>query len=458
MTGRRDFRMNCSNKRPLTLVLPALFSVILLWASTSLASPRIEPKRVVLKNGVTLLFVETHALPMVNISVAIKAGAIYDPLEKGGVAGLTAALLDEGTKNRPSKQIAEEIDFIGGRLSASGGEDFSSVSLVVLKKDLATGMELLTDILLNPVFPEEELERKKKETIAAIISAKDDPGTVASKAFYKVVFQGHPYGIPVEGDEESVSRITRDDIVNFYQQYYKPNNTIIAVTGDIEYKEAVSLIETSLKRWEKSKLKLPDVPSVNKVVSRDSILIDRNITQSNIVLGHTGISRDNPDYYAVTVMNYILGGGGFESRMVKEIRDKKGLAYSVYSRFDVNKYPGAFSVEVQTKNETAMEAIEGIKTELKKIREEQVQDEELKNAKAYLTGSFPLRLDTNAKISNFLVLVEFYNLGLDYINEYVKKIDAVTKDDVLRVAGKYIDTENYITVIVGKQEKTGLQQ
>ena len=367
-------------------------------------------------------------------------------------------MLDEGTKNRSSKQIAEEIDFIGGRLSASGGEDFSSVSLVVLKKDLATGMELLTDILLNPVFPEEELERKKKETIAAIISAKDDPGVVASKAFYEAVFQGHPYGIPVEGDEESVNRITRDDIVNFYQQYYKPNNTIIAVTGDIEYKDAVSLIETSFKRWEKSKLKLPDVPSVNKVMARDSILIDRNITQSNIVLGHTGISRDNPDYYAVTVMNYILGGGGFESRMVKEIRDKKGLAYSVYSRFDVNKYPGAFSVEVQTKNETAMEAIEGIKTELKKIREEQVQDEELRNAKAYLTGSFPLRLDTNAKISNFLVLVEFYNLGLDYINEYVKKIDAVTKDDVFRVAAKYIDTENYITVIVGKQEKTGLPQ
>lgn len=445
------------NSNHLKLVL-VVFTIIIVWTSTCLASPKIEPKRVVLKNGITMLFVGTHALPMVNISLAIKAGAIYDPPEKGGVAGLTAALLDEGTRTRSSKQIAEEIDFIGGRLSASGGEDFSSASLVVLKKDLAKGMELLTDILLNPVFPEEELERKKKETIAAIISAKDDPGVVASKAFYEAVFQGHPYGIPVEGDEESVNRITRDDIVNFYQQYYRPNNTIIAVTGDIEYKDAVSLIETSFKRWEKSKLKLPDIPSVKKVVSRDSILIDRNITQSNIVLGHTGISRDNPDYYAVSVMNYILGGGGFESRMLKEIRDKKGLAYSVYSRFDVNKYPGAFSVTVQTKNETAIEAIDGINAELKKIREEQVQDEELKNAKAYLTGSFPLRLDTNAKISNFLVLVEFYNLGLDYINEYVKKIDAVTKDDVLRVAGKYIDTENYITVIVGKQGKTGLQQ
>jgi len=143
-----------------------VFTIIIIWTSTCLASPKIEPKRVVLKNGITLLFVETHALPMVNISVAIRAGAIYDPPEKGGVASLTSALLDEGTKNRSSKQIAEEIDFIGGRLSASGGEDFSSLSLVVLKKDLATGMDLLTDILLNPAFPEEELERKKKETIA----------------------------------------------------------------------------------------------------------------------------------------------------------------------------------------------------------------------------------------------------------------------------------------------------
>src|SRR4030065_1672193 len=158
-------------------VVPALLIIVLLWASTCLASPEIKPKRVVLKNGITLLFVEPHALPRVNISVAIKTGAIYDPSEKGGVASLTAALLDEGTRNRSSRQIAEEIDFIGGRLSASGGEDFSSASLVVLKKDLATGMELLTDILLNPVFPEEELERKKKEIMAAIISAKDDPGT-----------------------------------------------------------------------------------------------------------------------------------------------------------------------------------------------------------------------------------------------------------------------------------------
>lgn len=447
-----------SKTKHIIRVLPALFTIILLWASTCLASPKIEPKRVVLKNGITMLFVETHALPMVNISVAIKAGAIYDPQDNPGVANLTAMLLDEGTKNRTSKQIAEEIDFIGGKLSASGGEDFSSASLVVLKKDLKTGMDLLSDILLNPAFPEEELERKKKETIASIISEKDDPGAVVSKAFYKAVFPGHPYGIPVEGEEESVGRITRDDIVRFYQQYYKPNNAIVAVVGDLGYKEAVALIEEYFRQWGKSRITLPDVPAVTKVTKKGSILIDRNITQANIVLGHTGISRDNPDYYAVNVMNYILGGGGFQSRLVKEIRDKKGLAYSVYSRFDVNKYPGAFSVEIQTKNESALEALEGIKAELKKIRDEKVSDEELKDAKSYITGSFPLKFDTNAKISNFLVQIEFYNLGLDYLNEYVKKIEGITKDDIMRVAKKYIDTENYIMVAVGNQEKTGLKE
>lgn len=439
-------------------VLPALVTIIFLWASTCLASPKIEPKRVVLKNGITMLFVETHALPIVNISVAIKAGAIYDPPEKGGVASLTSALLDEGTKNRSSKQIAEEIDFIGGKLSASGGEDFSSASLVVLKKDLKTGMDLLSDILLNPAFPDEELERKKKETIASIISEKDDPGAVVSKAFYKAVFPGHPYGIPVEGDEESVGKITRDDIVRFYQQYYKPNNAIIAVVGDLGYKEAVALIEEYFRQWGKSRITPPDAPAVTKVTKKGSILIDRNITQANILLGHTGISRDNPDYYAVSVMNYILGGGGFQSRLTQEIRDKKGLAYSVYSQFDVNKYPGAFSVEIQTKNESALEALEGIKAELKKIRDEQVSDEELKDAKSYITGSFPLKFDTNAKISNFLVQIEFYNLGLDYLKEYLKKIEGITKDDIMRVAKKYIDTENYIMVAVGNQEKTGLKE
>lgn len=440
------------------LLLGLVISLLALTSQEILASPKVEPKRVVLDNGIILLITETHALPMVNISVAVKTGAIYDPRGKGGVASLTAILLDEGTKTRTSQQIAGEIDFIGGRLSTSGGMDYSSASLVVLKKDIATGLTLLSDILINPVFPEEEVERKKKETLAAIMAEKDDPGSVASKAFYKAVFGSHPYGAPAEGDEESIPKISREDLVSFYQKYYRPNNTIIAVVGDVDLKEAVALIEGHFKSWEKKESQFPDIPPVERLTKRDSILIDKSVTQANILLGHTGISRDNPDFYAVYVMNYILGGGGFSSRLTREIRDNKGLAYGVYSRFDLNKQPGAFAVSIQTKNETARVAIDNILAELKRIKEEEVADEELGEAKDYLTGSFPLKFDTNAKIASYVVFMEFYNLGLDYFDQYLKHIAAVTKQDILRVAKKYIDTENFVTVAVAQQEKAGLKE
>jgi len=440
------------------LLLGLVISLLALTSQEILASPKAEPKRIILDNGIILLVTETHTLPMVNISMAVKTGAIYDPPGKGGVARLTASLLDEGTKTRTSQQIAGEIDFIGGSLSTSGGMDYSSASLVVLKKDIATGLALLSDILINPVFPEEEVERKKKETLAAIMSERDDPGSVASKAFYKAVFSSHPYGAPAEGDEETIPKISREDLVSFYQKYYRPNNTIIAVVGDVDLKEAVALIEGHFKSWEKKEGQFPDIPPVERLTKRDSILIDKSITQANILLGHTGISRDNPDFYAVYVMNYILGGGGFSSRLTKEIRDNKGLAYGVYSRFDLNKQPGAFAVSIQTKNETARVAIDNILTELKRIREEQVADEELREAKDYLTGSFPLKLDTNAKIASYVVFMEFYNLGLDYFDQYLKRIEAVTKEDILRVAKKYIDTENFVTVAVAQQEKAGLKE
>lgn len=430
---------------------------ILTTSSLCYSSPKINPKRVILKNGITLLVVETHSLPMVNISVGIKTGAIHDPQGKAGVANLTGILLDEGTKTRTTKQIAEEIDFIGGRLSTAGGMDYSSASLVVLKKDINKGLELLSDVLLNPIFPEEEVERKKKETLASIISEKDDPGEIASKAFYKSVFKDHPYSMPVEGDEESIKKISREDVINFYNKYYKPNNTIMVIVGDVDLKEIKALIENYFNTWEKSKIKFPEILPVEKLKKKESILIDKNITQANIMLGHTGIPRDNPDFYSIYLMNYILGGGGFASRMTKEIRDNRGLAYSVYSRFDVTKYPGAFVVEIQTKNESATEAVNRILGELKKIREQQVTDVELEEAKAYLTGSFPLKLDTNAKIGNFLLFAEYHNLGMDYFDVFPKKIQAVTKDDIIRVAKKYIDTENYALVAVGNQKETGLK-
>lgn len=447
-------------KKPYNLLITVflLNFLIVITASVCHSSTKIKPKRAILKNGITLLVVEAHSLPIVNVSVAVKTGAIYDPEGKSGVANLTGILLDEGTKTRTSKQIAEEIDFIGGRLSTSGGTDYSSASLVVMKKDLNKGMELFSDVLLNPIFPEEEVERKKKEILASIISDKDDPGVIASKAFYKSVFKGHPYSMPEEGDEESIKNISREDVVGFYNKYYKPDNTIMVVTGDVNFREIKTLIEASFKTWRKSKINFPEIVPVEKLQKKESILIDKNISQANIMLGHTGISRDNPDFYAVYLMNYIMGGGGFSSRMTKEIRDNRGLAYSVHSAFDINKYTGAFVVELQTKNETATEAVERILDELKKIREEHVTDVELDEAKAYLTGSFPLKLDTNAKIGNFLMFIEFYNLGLDYFDTYPEKIQAVTKDDILRAAKKYIDPDHYILVAVANQKEAGMNK
>ena len=187
------------------------------------------------------------------------------------------------------------------------------------------------------------------------------------------------------------------------------------------------------------------------------IKIQKTLTQANIILGHLGIKRDNPDYYAVSVMNYILGGGGFASRLMDNIRDNKGLAYDVHSTFSANKYSGSFQAGLQTKNESANTAIEETLKEMERIRTEQVTDKELSDAKSYLTGSFPLRIDSNRKIAGFLTSVEFYGLGLDYVDNYRKFIEAVTKDDILRVARKYLNTKNYVLVVVGDLEKAALK-
>ena len=278
-----------------------------------------------------------------------------------------------------------------------------------------------------------------------------------SKAFYKAVFGKHPYGRPVEGTEETLDRITREDISAFYKEHYLPNNTIITVVGDISKSELTSLLERYFMNWRKKVSKEMLLPPPVFEDKPKVIKIQKALTQANIMLGHLGIKRDNPDYYAVSVMNYILGGGGFASRLMDNIRDNKGLAYDVHSTFSANKYSGSFQAGLQTKNESANTAIEETLKEMERIRTEQVTDKELGDAKSYLTGSFPLRIDSNRKIAAFLTSVEFYGLGLDYVDNYRKFIEAVTKDDILRVARKYLNTKNYVLVVVGDLEKAVLK-
>lgn len=414
-------------------------------------------EREVLDNGIILLHSEKTALPIVTVVVAIKSGSVVEPPEKSGLANLTADLLNEGTKARSSKQISDAIEFVGGSLNTSGGADYITVSLSVLKKDIELGFDLLSDVILDPAFRDDEIKRRITSIKNSIIQQKEEPDVIASNAFYEAVFGKHPYGRPVEGTEETLDRITSEDISVFHKEHYLPNNTIITVVGDVGKVELKSLLEKYFMDWRKKDsreilLSAPVFEDKPKVIK-----IQKTLTQANIILGHLGIKRDNPDYYAVSVMNYILGGGGFVSRLMDNIRDNKGLAYDVHSSFSASKYSGSFQAGLQTKNESSNTAIEEVLKEMERIRTEPVSDKELSDAKAYLTGSFPLRIDSNKKMAGFLTAVEFYGLGLDYVNNYKKLIEAVTKDDIQRVAGKYLNTKNYVLVVVGDLEKAALK-
>ncbi len=435
-------------------ILSAILLLNIFFSTNIIAEE--APKRVVLKNGIVLLLQERHSIPTVIFNIKIKAGSIYEPDELAGLANLTAELLTEGTKNRTAKQISEEIDFVGGSLSTGANADYAEASLSILKKDINLGLELLSDVLMNPALDEKELERLSSQTLAGILNQKDDPGAIASKMFSKILYLKHPYWRPVDGLEETLPKIKKDDILNFYKKYYKPNNTIMAVVGDITLNEAVALIEKHFGKWEKAKVSLPKMPSPPKLTNKNVELIDKDLTQATIHLGHIGISRKNPDFYTIAVMNYILGGGGFSSRLVEDIRDNQGLAYSVHSGFDARLYEGPFKVTMQTKNENANKAINAILKHIEDIRTNPVKDNELSDAKSYIVGSFPLRLDTNSKMAGLLSLIEFYDLGLNYFTEYPKKINAVTKEDILKAAKKYLDPKNYLLVVVAKQKEAGI--
>jgi len=431
---------------------------VLILASVSIAGAA-EPlgKRIVLENGMILLLSEKHEIPMVTVNMAIKAGVTTEPAGKAGLAAITAALLTQGTDKRTASRISSEMDFIGGSLSVSGGDDFASAGLRVLKKDLRTGLDLLADVLMHPAFEQKEIDRKVRETLASIQREEEEPGVVANQAFEKAVYGGHAYGRTSDEVAAFLPKITRQDVVDFYSARYSPGSTIIAVVGDLNEKEIIPLLNEYFKGWKKNDQPVP-APVAPPVSDRIMVRkIDKQITQANIMMGHMGLSRENPDYYAVSVMNYILGSGGFSSRLMDNIRDNKGLAYDVHSVFSAQKEPGAFMVGIQTKNESANEVIAETFMELRRMQSEPVSEKELADAKAYLTGSFPLRMDTSAKIAGIMTSVEIYNLGLDYPQKYPKLINAVTRVDIQRVAKKYLHPDQMIIVVVANQEKAKLK-
>jgi zinc protease len=418
----------------------------------ALGEAAMTPHRAVLNNGMVLLTSEQRTLPMVSIEMLIHAGSRYDAPKQEGLANLTAKLITEGTKRRTALQLSESLDFLGASLSAGAGEDLASVSLTILKKDLAAGLELLAEVLSTAVFPQQEIERQKQAVLASIRAKQEQPGEIAEMRFAAAVFPQTPYGRPVEGNEISVKAIPQANLREFYQRHYRPNRSIMAVVGDISHEETIEALDKAFRAWNKGEPPLkPLVLSAAPKV--ETIRVSKDLTQANIVLGQRGIGRGNSDYYAVQVMNYILGGGGFSSRAMDSIRNERGLAYSVYSYFGAEKGRGTFQFIMQTKNETASEAIRIAKEEIRRIREEPVSEAELSEAKDYLTGSFPLRFDTTRRVASFLAQVEYFELGLDYPERYADLIGKITRDDVQRVARAYLEPARLITVIVGNQKR-----
>jgi zinc protease len=410
-------------------------------------------------NSLPVVQVERHNLPVVMVTLLVKASPLDEKPEKAGLAYLTAKMLTEGTTHRSAAEFSEDVEFLGASVETSAAGDFTIISLSVLKKDADKGFDLLSDLLLNPAFTGSELARKKELIKGALRQREEDPAFVTQKAFIKEVFGNHAYGRLVEGSVETIDRISRDDVVNFYHEHYLPGNAILSVVGDLTPHELDTLLQKHLSAW-KGKQKVSRSRETTGAKQGTAaqpagvrlITIDKDITQANISLGHPGIARDNPDYYAVSVMNYILGGGGFASRLMRVIRDEMGLTYGISSAFIGNKEPGQFETEVQTKSESAGAVVQEILKQIRKIRTEPVTDRELEDAKAYLTGSFPRRFETSRKVADFLAAVQFYQLGDDYIEKYPGYINSVTKEEVLRAAQKYLHPDSCVLVVVGNQK------
>ena len=323
--------------------------------AAKLALPPMAEKT--LPNGLKIIVAENHEQPVVSMRLLIKVGSSLDPADKAGLANLTAGLLRKGTATRDANKISQEIDFIGGSLGAGSDLDASYATSEVLTKHFDKGLDLLSDIVLNPAFAAAEIERLRKQTIGALMQSKDDPNSIVDEQYKKYLFGDHPYGKPESGTIESVSSLTRDDIVGFWQKNYIPNNSVLFVVGDVKPEEVFPKIEASLGAWKQGAPPDMKFAAAKPASGIKVILINKpDATQSSVKIGNLGIDRYNPDIFNCRVMNYILGGGGFVSRMMTEIRQKRGLTYDINTQFSYNRFPGEFTITTYTRNDSTARA------------------------------------------------------------------------------------------------------
>ena len=430
------------------LVLTLLALLLSGWpVQSAVAAPLAH--REVLSNGLTLLVVPRPAIPIVVLRLYLRAGSVLDPLDARGLANLTAELLTRGTARRSGPELDRAIEFVGGSLEADAGRDGTTVSLSVLKKDLELGLDLLAEVLREPSFPQEELGRRVAQIQASIQQAEQNPETVCGRALAGLLYPGHPYAFSTSGTVESVGKLTREQVVSFHRQFYRPDAATMAVVGDVTVDEIRASLRRRLAGWLAPPDALPVVPQAPSAPPVAEKTITRELTQATVYLGRPGIRQDHPDYFPLVIANYILGGGS-TSRLYMRVREERGLAYAVYSNLGPSRYGASFVVSLQTRVEGVADAVRLVKAEMARMGKERVEERELDLAKSYLIGSFPLRLDTSGKVAGLLIGIEEHGLGLEYPERFKAEIAKVTAADVERVAARYLDPATFSSVTVGK--------
>jgi zinc protease len=406
-----------------------------------------------LSNGLNVWIVQRHNLPIVSMNLVVRSGGTLDPEDRSGAASLTSNMLNQGTKTRTANEIANQLQAIGASVFPGSGWDSNTVSMQSLTKNMDGALDIYSDIVLNPTFPATELESLRRRALGALFQRKSNPGAVSDVVYNKVLYGNQPYGRQLTGDEKSIKAMTRDDLVKFYEANYRPNNATLIVVGDVDGKTLMPKLEKAFGGWKSADITLMNAPAAEMMGKPGIYLVDKpNAAQSSVSIGQVGVDRGNPDYYALQVMNSILGGGG-SARLFNNLREDKGYTYGAYSRFSFRKGAGPFSASAEVQTAVTKESVVEFMKELNGIRGAiPVSQTELENNKQGLIRRYPSGFETIGQISGQLSNLIVYDLPDSYFNDYIQKINAVTVEDITRVANKYLDPAKMSIVIVGDRK------
>lgn len=416
----------------------------------------VETSRVVLPNGLVLIVRENHANPSIALQGLVKAGALFDPPGKSGLGAFVAAMLDQGTATRTAFEQASAVESLGASLRFEGGSETVSFHGNMLSGDLEEVLAALADALRNPVFPPEPIEQIRGELVNEYRIAENNTSSVAARRANELLYPSeHPYHHPPAGTESSLLAITRDDLAGFHARHYGPERTLLVLVGDVTAARASDLVEAAFGSWERAKDAPPfRVPGVPAPKAPRTMAVPRpGKSQTDVVVALPGVARTDPDFYAAMMMNYVLGGASLSSRLMDSLRDREGLVYGVYSGLMSGIGAGPIQIRAGTNPANAGRATAAILEEISKLHRDGPTEQEMEEAKGYLTGVFPVRLETNAGVAGQLLTAELYGLGLDYIERYLSIIRGVTRDQAHQAARKFLRTEAYALVTAGPVEE-----